>query len=149
MTKHLFVLGTILAVAGAGCAQETPQTPKAMPASAPPERTMMPAADYQLPDGFPTDFPRYGNAKVISALHDEKADLMSLTSDDEPAVILAWYGQAITHMGFDQKETATANGMTSQNFVNGEYKYTVNVQDQSPTTPRSLISVRRDKITPQ
>lgn len=143
---------TVLALAGAGCSQ-TPASAPVTGTSASgnaPERTMAPAPDYQLPQGFPTDFPRYGNAKVFSALHEDNDDLMSLTSDDEPALILAWYGQAITRMGFDQHDAATANGMTSQNFIKDDMKYTVNVMDQSPTTPRSLISVRLDRnIKPQ
>lgn len=108
---------------------------------------MAPAADdYVLPEGFPSDFPRYGNSKIVSALHDENADLMSLTSDDEPSLILAWYGQAITHMGFDQKETGSSGNMTSQKFIEGDTTYTVNVQDQGVSaSPRSLVSVRLDR----
>jgi len=140
-----------VALAGAGCGSSAPTPAAQAPAKAtpPPARQMAPTGDAQLPDGFPTDYPRYSNSVIVSAVMDQRHAVMSLSSEDESGVIQSWYAQAFISAGYEAKESAAQGNVISKSYVKGNIKFVVNTIDQGNDHPKTLFSVTRQDLSVQ
>ena len=110
---------------------------------------MVTQTDAALPDGFPTDYPRYQNSVIVSAVMDQRHAVMSLSSEDDPGMILSWYHTAFTSVGYSAGASATQGNTTSQEYTKGQIKFTVNVIDQGDQHPKTLFSVTRTDLSVQ
>ena len=140
--------GAVLALAGAGCgsASTLAPTPTKPAANMPSERPIV-VNEMQLPADFPTDFPRYANAKLFSAISDEKHAIMSLTSEDGYVTILNWYREAFIAAGYRADQNVTGGTITSQSYLKDNIKFVVNADDQTGKHPATLFSVTRTDLS--
>jgi len=145
--QFLIAAAAVTALAGAGCGSSPAPTPVNTAKNAPPERQMAPTAGIQLPADFPTDYPRYSNAMVISAINTDKHSVMSLTSEEEAGIILSWYNQAFISAGYTADQTATIGTVTSKSYLKGDIKFVVNVDNQAGKHPATLFSVTRTDLS--
>lgn len=146
--KFLIAAAATVALAGAGCGSApAPERAANTTKTAPPERQMAPSKGIELPADFPTDYPRYSNATVISAIVTEKHSVMSLTSEEEAGIILSWYNQAFLSAGYKADQSATLGTVTSKSYLKGDIKFVVNVDNQAGKHPATLFSVTRTDIS--
>jgi hypothetical protein len=143
---------TSLALLGAGCSPtETVKTPSKPAGESAPSRQSLPTG-VELPADFPVDVLQYPESKVISFLQDGTPGhaLLSLSSGDQSADVLAWYEREYVQAGFAKGASATRGDTTSREYLMGGVKMVVTVIDQAATSPKtpSLISVRRSAVEP-
>lgn len=146
--RHTFALGALLALTGAGCGTSVaPAAPRVTNTSPTPTRQVVPQGDFQLPADFPTDFPKYANASIFSAISDSQRAIMSLKSSDESGVVLSWYHQAFVAAGYTADENVTRGTVTSRSYLKGNIKFVVNVDNQGDKNPKTLLSVTRQDLS--
>ncbi|MCK9361259.1 hypothetical protein M0Q28_03440 [Patescibacteria group bacterium] len=145
-TSTLLAVGFSLALLGAGCGSApTETTPAAKAPTKPPARGVQ-LNEVAVPSDFPTDVPRYAGAKVINAVSDigDGSSLLSLTSDDEAAIVLSWHDSEFVRAGFSKTQDQKRGTVTSREYSKDGLKMILTVDDQAGTTnAASLISIRR------
>jgi hypothetical protein len=151
MKIRMFIVGGLaLALTGAGCSSSAPTPVTNTPVkTTPPARQMVPTGDAQLPDGFPTDYPRYTNSVIVSASMDQRHATMSLSTEDEAGIIQSWYAQAFISAGYEAKESAAQGNLSSKSYEKGNIKFVVNTIDQGADHPKTLFSVTRQDLSIQ
>jgi len=146
--QFVFALGLSLALTGAGCGTSAvPTAPKAINANPAPAQRAVPQGEFQFPADFPTDFPKYANASIFSAISDSQRAVMSLKSSDESGIILSWYHQAFVTAGYTADENASRGTVTSQSYLKGNIKFVVNADNQGDKNPKTLFSVTRQDLS--
>jgi len=110
---------------------------------------MVNTTDAQLPDGFPSDYPRYSNSIIVSGIMDQRHAVMSLSSEDEAGVIQSWYAQAFISAGYEAKDTGTQGNVISKAYEKDKIRFVVNTIDQGSDHPKTLFSVTRQDLSIQ
>jgi|SRR5688572_7672855 hypothetical protein len=141
------VLLAAVALVGAGCMPAPAAKPPEQPASNQriPDRNFAPT-EATIPENFPTDFPRYPGSKVFSAFSDESQAILSLTSEDEATVIMAWHRQEFVQNGYAVGEKGAQGNTATETFIKDGIRFFVNTIDQGTAKPKTLFSLRREPI---
>ena len=137
----------VIALTGAGCGSSpttrAPQEPA--PTQRIPDRNFA-STDAQIPENFPTDFPRYPGSKVFSAFSDESQAILSLTSEDDAVTIMTWNREDFLAKGFVAGEKGAQGNTATETFTKDGVKFFVNTIDQGTAKPKTLFSLRREVI---
>ncbi len=142
----LALLG-VIALAGAGCmgGSEPAAPQKTTETQRIPDRPLG-TTEVQIPENFPTDFPRYPGSKVFSALADESQAILSLTSEDEATIVMGWHRQYFLTNGYTAGEKGAQGNTATETFTKAGIRFFVNTIDQGSTSPKTLFSLRREPI---
>ena len=135
-----------LVLLGAGCAPAAAPPAANAPAAAPAERTLTPTA-VTLPPDFPSDVLQYPGSTIFSHVENVQPGqaILSLTTRDASATVLAWYDAQYPSAGFAAGAAGTRGNATSHEYTKGDVTMTVTVIDQGSGKDTLVSVVRRQE----
>lgn len=97
-------------------------------------------ANARIPDDFPSDVPRYGNAQILAAsvIPNQGATLL-YTTDDSPATVSQWYEDELIGDQWTLQSDSNYNGRLMQVFEKDDVMISIAVSQVDDTTSVTVI----------
>jgi predicted small secreted protein len=99
----------------------------------------------KIPDGFPTDIPRYNGAlpSIASLTKDQKRAVLAVTIFDvEPVVLAEWYEKQILANGYERKTSTPVTESLFNEYRKGNAKMIMTVLGQKDDSGKWGVSVQ-------
>lgn len=96
--------------------------------------------DARIPDDFPSDVPRYWNAKILAAtvMPNQEATLLYMT-DDEPSQVMQWYKDEFSSKQWEQQSDSNFNGRLMRVYQKDDVMISIAVSEANGNTSVTVI----------